>query len=173
MTEKRRKDILKILQDKEESITGTELASLFNVSRQVIVQDIAVLRAKGANIMAASSGYFIPKANDENRHIETVVCNHRGYESIEEELTIMVDMGAKILDVIVMHPIYGEIRCPLMINSRYDLDMFINKVKEEKAQPLASLTDGDHIHTIEVPSEKVYKIILKRLEEKGFLVKDY
>jgi len=172
LTEKRRKDILKILQNREEPITGSDLANLFDVSRQVIVQDIAVLRAKGSNIMATSNGYFIPLVSQENKNIETVICKHEGYESIEEELAIMIDMGAKVLDVIVIHPVYGEIRCPLMLNSRYDLQRFISKVKEEKAQPLASLTDGEHIHTIEVPNDKVFKLILEKLDKKGFLVKD-
>lgn len=172
MTEERREKIQSILCDREQAITGSELAKYFDVSRQVIVQDIAVLRARGINIMATSNGYYIPKVNKENKNIETIMCRHTGYEHIEEELKTIIDMGGKVLDVIVMHPVYGEIRCPLMINSRYDLDKFISKVKKEKAAPLAALTDGDHIHTIEVPNEKVYKIILKKLNKKGYLIND-
>lgn len=172
MTEERRKMILDILNSCDEPITGSDLAKKFEVSRQVIVQDIAVLRAMGLNVMASSNGYYISKINDGDRNIKTVICNHKGYDSIEEELRIMIDMGAKILDVIVDHPVYGEIRCPLMINSRYDLEKFIKKVKTAKAEPLASLTDGDHIHTIEVPDDEVYDIILKKLNRLGILVKD-
>jgi len=172
MTEERRRKILEILNYSDEPITGSDLAKKFDVSRQVIVQDIAVLRAKGINIMATSNGYYISNINEKNRNIKIVVCNHEGYDSIEEELRIMVDMGAKVLDVIVDHPLYGEIRCPLMINSRYDLENFIKKVKEVKAEPLASLTDGEHIHTIEVPNDEIYDIILKKLNEAGILVKD-
>ena len=172
MTDERRKNILDILNSNDEPITGTHLAKKFNVSRQVIVQDIAVLRAKGINIMATSNGYYISKVDKDERNIKTVLCKHEGYESIEEELRIMIDMGAKVLDVIVIHPVYGEIRCPLMVNSRYDMDKFTKKVKDAKAEPLASLTDGEHIHTIEVPNDEVYEIILKKLNEAGFLVKD-
>lgn len=169
MTKKRRREILDILSKRDEPITGTDLAKIFDVSRQVIVQDIAVLRAEGSNILATSKGYYIPKIRENSRIIETIVCNHQGYESLEKELTIMIDMGAKILDVIVMHPVYGEIRCPLMINSRYDLENFIESVKDVKASPLASLTDGEHIHTIEVPSTRVFNIIKNKLKEEGIL----
>lgn len=172
MTEERRKMIVDSLNNSDEPVTGSDLAKRFDVSRQVIVQDIAVLRAKGLNIMATSNGYYISKVKEGNRNIKTVVCNHKGYDSIEKELKIMIDMGAKVLDVIVEHPVYGEIRCPLMINSRYDLEKFINKVIGVKAEPLASLTDGEHIHTIEVPGDEVYEIILKKLNKVGFLVKD-
>lgn len=170
MTEERRRRVLDILNNNDEPITGSDLAKIFDVSRQVIVQDIAVLRAQGLNIMAASNGYYISKIEEGNRNIKTVVCNHKGYDSIEEELKIMIDMGAKVLDVIVEHPVYGEIRCPLMINSRYDLEKFIEKVIGAKAEPLASLTDGEHIHTIEVPDDDVYEIILEKLNKAGFLV---
>ncbi|SKC92059.1 transcription repressor NadR [Maledivibacter halophilus] len=171
-TEERRRQILDILNSRDEPITGSDLSKKFDVSRQVIVQDIAVLRAKGINIMATSSGYYILKINKNDRNIRTIFCKHKGYESIEIELGIMVDMGAKVLDVIVTHPVYGEIRCPLMINSRYDLKKFTDKVKEFKAEPLASLTGGEHIHTIEVPNDEIYEIILNKLNEVGFLVKD-
>ncbi len=171
MTDERRKMILDILNSCDEPITGSDLAKRFEVSRQVIVQDIAVLRAMGLNVMASSNGYYISKVKTGNRNIKTVLCNHKDYDSIEKELRIMVDMGAKVLDVIIEHPVYGEIRCPLMINSRYDLEKFINKVKAAKAEPLASLTDGDHIHTIEVPDDEVYEIILDKLNKAGIIVK--
>lgn len=171
-TEERRNEILNILKSSDEPITGSDLSKKFNVSRQVIVQDIAVLRAKGINIMATSNGYYILKINEDSRNIKTIFCKHKGYESIEKELGIMIDMGAKVLDVIITHPVYGEIRCPLMINSRYDLKKFTRKVKEFKAEPLASLTDGEHIHTIEVPNDEIYEIILAKLNEVGFLAKD-
>ncbi len=172
LTEERRKKILDILNTMDEPITGSQLAKKFDVSRQVVVQDIAVLRAKGINVMATSNGYYIPKNKSHSKDIETIVCKHDGYQSIEDELKIIVDMGGKILDVIVMHPVYGEIRCPLMINSRYDLDKFLEKLKNEEAEPLASLTDGEHIHTIEIPNKKIFKIIKNRLKEKGILIGD-
>jgi len=171
MTEERRKEIVRILKSREKPIVGSELAKRFNVSRQVIVQDIAVLRARGLNIISTSNGYFIAEAKDEGKNIVTVVCSHFGYDAMMKELSIMIEMGAKVIDVIVSHPVYGEIRCPLMLNSKYELDQFIEKVRRYKAQPLATLTDGEHIHTLEVPNEEVYRLILEKLEEEGILIK--
>ncbi|QZY55010.1 transcription repressor NadR [Crassaminicella profunda] len=170
-TDERRKAIIKILKDQEEPITGTALAKEFKVSRQVIVQDIAVMRAQGENILATSNGYMMIKFDGKNKNIKTIICRHKGYAHMEEELKIMVDMGAKVLDVIVEHPIYGEIRSSLMITSRMDIEEFMEKVKENDAAPLASLTGGDHVHTVEVPNNRAYEKMIKALKEKGYLVK--
>ncbi|MFZ5965547.1 MAG: transcription repressor NadR [Bacillota bacterium] len=168
-TEKRRQEILKILMGYHEPITGTELSKRFDVSRQVIVQDIAVIRAQGHDVIATSNGYMILKQNRKEKNIKTVVCKHEGYKAIEEELKIMVDMGAKVLDVIVEHPVYGEIRVPLMICSRMDLEEFLERVRREQAEPLSSLTGGEHIHTLEVPNDRVFEKMIKTLREKGYL----
>jgi transcriptional regulator of NAD metabolism len=171
MTGKRREDLLKMLQDASAPVKGSWLAEEFKVSRQVIVQDIAILRARDVHIQANSNGYYIPKPSNAERNIKTVFVKHRGYDELEKELQIIVDMGAKILDVIVMHPIYGEIRCPLEINSRYELDLFIKEIDKSNAAPLASLTNGEHIHTLEVPNDMIFEKILKALDEMGILMK--
>jgi hypothetical protein len=171
MTEKRREALLLMLQDASAPVKGSWLADEFKVSRQVIVQDIAILRAKDVHILANSNGYYIPKPSNTERNIKTVFVKHSGYDELEKELQIIVDMGAKILDVIVMHPIYGEIRCPLEINSRYELDLFIKKSDKSNAAPLASLTNGEHIHTLEVPNDMIFEKILQALDEVGILMK--
>ncbi len=171
MTEKRREALLKILQDAPSPVKGSWLAEEFKVSRQVIVQDIAILRAKDVHIQANSNGYYISKPSNAERNIKTIFVKHSGYDEIEKELQIIVDLGAKILDVIVMHPIYGEIRCPLEINSRYDLDQFMKESDKNNAAPLASLTNGEHIHTLEVPNDMIFEKILKALDEMGILMK--
>ena len=171
LTKDRRKEIIKILNKNEEPLKGTELANKFCVSRQVIVQDIAVIRAQGHNILATSTGYIMPKLNTKNKNIKTIVCRHEGYENMEEELKIMVDMGAKVIDVIIEHSVYGEIRCPLMISSRMDLEDFIEKIRNNKGEPLSSLTGGAHIHTLEVPNNRSYNKIIELLTEKGYLIK--
>ncbi len=170
MTEKRREDLLKILQDSRSPVKGSSLAEKFKVSRQVIVQDIAILRARNMHIMANSNGYYIQKPSSAERNIKTIFVKHGGFDEIEKELQIIVDMGAKILDVIVMHPIYGEIRCPLEINSRYELNTFLEESSKSRAAPLASLTNGEHIHTLEVPSDEIFEKITEALDEMGILV---
>lgn len=165
--ENRRSEILQLLKNRQEPITGSELSKLHGVSRQVIVQDIALLRAEGKDILATSNGYILFK--EEKRILKTILSNHTGYDRLEEELKLIVDMGCTIIDVIIEHPVYGEIRSPLMLKSRIDIEKFMEKTINNKAEPLSKLTDGEHIHTLEVPSEDVFLELKKKLGEKSFL----
>ncbi len=167
----RRKVILNKLMTSKEPIKGTDLAQVFNISRQVIVQDIALLRAQGEDIIATPQGYMIPIKKD-NKIRKRIVCKHEGYNAIEEELQIMIDHGATIIDVIVEHPIYGEIISMLNISHKKDLDNFINKIIKKKAEPLATLTEGIHIHTIEIDNEEIFKEMEKELNKKGYLIEN-
>jgi len=168
----RREEILKILNTIDIAITGTELAEKFGVSRQVIVQDIAILRAKGINILATSQGYLIPVKNHNLTIKKTIVCNHRGYDELEDELRIIVDLGGKIIDVIVDHPIYGELKSPINIGSRHELAQFMKNIKKTNAEPLSSLTSGLHLHTIEVKDEDAFERIEKALNERKYLINE-
>lgn len=166
----RRKEILKLLHASEKPIKGIDLAKKMDVSRQVIVQDIALLRAKGESIVATPQGYVLPKAEGENKIVKTIVCKHTTYDEIEDELKTIVDMGGKALDVIVEHPLYGEIRSPLMISSRLDIEEFMQNLKKTKAEPLSSLTEGVHIHSIQVETEEIIYEIKKALKNKKYLI---
>lgn len=168
MTEKRRNSIIEILLNHELPITGTELAKKFEVSRQVIVQDIAVLRASGHNIIAASNGYFVPKLKA-SKLIYSFYSKHQRIDEMEDELVIIVENGGKLINVQVEHPVYGEIVCPLIINNRRELDLFLKRVKDSSAKPLSFLTDGEHMHSIEVADEKTYDIIIEKLKSKGYV----
>ena len=55
----RRDNIVKLLLNSSIPIKGTDIADKYNVTRQVIVKDIAILRAKGFNIMATPDGYIV------------------------------------------------------------------------------------------------------------------
>lgn len=167
----RREAILNKLMSKEEPIKGTDLAKAFNISRQVIVQDIALLRAQGEDIIATPQGYLIPIKKD-NRIRKRIVCKHEGYNAIEDELQTMIDYGATIIDVIVEHPLYGQITSVLNINHKRDLDDFVSKITKKKAEPLATLTDGIHIHTIEIANEEIFEELKKALNKKGYLISD-
>ncbi|RKD28755.1 transcription repressor NadR [Thermohalobacter berrensis] len=169
-SKERRKAILETLKKSKSPIKGTDLADKFDVSRQVIVQDIAILRAGGTEILATPQGYMIIGAEKNDKIRKTIVCKHCGYDEIEDELKTIIDMGGKLLDVIVEHPIYGEIKSPLMLNSRIEIEEFMKKIKKKDAQPLSSLTGGIHLHTVEVSSEEVFKKIEERLNQKGYLV---
>jgi transcriptional regulator of NAD metabolism len=168
----RREEIFKVLKESKNPIKGTELSQKFQVSRQVIVQDIAILRAKGKNIIATPQGYIIPNTYDKNRILKTIACNHEGYDEIEDELKTIIDMGGKVIDVIVDHPLYGEIRSLLEIGSRLELQQFMDNIKKTNAEPLSSLTGGIHIHTIEVENEEIFERIKEALIRKKYLISE-
>lgn len=166
----RREKILKLLKENNDPIKGTTLAKEFNVSRQVIVQDVAILRAGGEDIIATPQGYFIPSLYKNNTIIKIIACHHSTYDDIEEELKTIVDLGGKIIDVIVEHPLYGEIKSQIQVSSREDLKVFMENIKELKAEPLSSLTEGIHLHTIEVSNEETYERIREELRKKNILI---
>lgn len=169
-TKNRREEILNILNKTESAIKGTDLAQMFEVSRQVVVQDIAILRAQGTDIMATAQGYIIPKATQKQNIRKTIASNHKGYDEMEDELRLIIDLGGKIIDVIVDHPLYGEIRSPIDIGSRHELAQFMKNIKDTQAEPLSSLTGGLHLHTIEVKDEGVFELIKEALSKKKYLI---
>ncbi len=170
-SKERREKILNKLTSTEEAIKGTNLAKTLNVTRQVIVQDIALLRAQGENIIATPQGYIM-LTTKENRIRKRIACKHEGYNSIEDELQTMIDYGATIVDVIVEHSLYGEIASMLNISNKIDLKDFINKITQKNAEPLSTLTDGVHIHTIEIDSEENFQQMKKALMKKGYLINE-
>lgn len=165
-TEERRIEIGNMLRQSEKPVKGTELAKSFGVSRQVIVQDIAILRAEGLAVIATPNGYIMMSSSKDL--VKKVAVRH-GRENTGDELQVMLDYGARILDVIVEHPIYGEIQGILGINCKADLDNFISKLDKAEIEPLSSLTDGIHIHTVEVPNQETYDKMIEELARRGFL----
>lgn len=153
-------------------VKGAMLASLFSVSRQIVVQDIAVLRAEGASIVATPQGYLLLPGRVTGMLTKTVVTRHNDSASMEDELRIMVDRGARVLNVIVEHPLYGEIAGNLMIFTRSDVDRFMEKMRESDGEPLSTLTGGVHLHTLEVPDETTWSSVLDGLREKNYLLEE-
>ncbi|SHF00134.1 hypothetical protein SAMN02745784_02484 [Tissierella praeacuta DSM 18095] len=168
----RRQEILNILGKLEEPVKGIDISEQLGVSRQVIVQDIAILRARGENILATPQGYLMFKTHERRKTRKTIVCTHKNNKELEEELRTIVDLGGKIVDVIVEHPLYGEIKSQLQISSRHDLSLFMENLKATKAEPLSSLTDGIHLHTIEADDENTLRTIKEALLEKKYLIKE-
>lgn len=168
----RRERILKILSSATGPVKGNELADTLGVTRQVIVQDIAILRAAGEEVIATPRGYMLIDQMQPKTIIRTIACRHQTRSEIEQELTAIVDLGGTIIDVIIEHPIYGEKKGVLMIASRQDVKDFMASVKNEHAQPLSTLTGGIHLHTIQVKDEESYMRIKNRLKEMGFLIEE-
>lgn len=165
----RRDKLINILKNrKDDPISGTDLSKLLGVSRQVIVQDIALLRAVNKNILSTTKGYLL-YYQEEQKVNRCFPVKHTNSQ-IEEELCTIVDHGGKVLDVIVMHDIYGEIRTDLIISNRKDVYDFVKKVNEKRTVPLKELTDGTHLHTVEADSEEILNDIEQALREHGYLV---
>ncbi len=164
---KRREQLMKILGEQTEPISGGELSRLLGVSRQVIVQDITLLRATGINIFSTTKGYLILHS-DEPRVKRIFKVKHTT-DQIEDELCTFVDNGGKILDVVVNHEIYGDIATALTIRNRQDVYDFVKKVQEKKIVPLKDLTDGIHQHTVVAETEETLDRIERALKTKGYL----
>lgn len=166
--EQRREQIEKILMKNTEPITATTLSKQFSVSRQVIVGDVALMRAAGLNVTATPRGYILNVESDKD-NIFTIACMH-GNDNMQEELYTIVDNGGNIIDVTVEHPVYGEISGELYISTRYEADLFLEKIKKNEAQPLMNLTDGIHLHTINCSDKNSYERIIEALKKKNILL---
>ncbi|NPV69411.1 MAG: transcription repressor NadR [Firmicutes bacterium] len=167
--EERRSGIQSLLLKSAKPCTGSELAANLGVSRQVIVQDIAILRARGEPIVATPQGYVMREAALGPGETRVVACSH-GAGNVREELLTIVREGGEILDVIVEHPLYGEISGRLMLRSEADVDRFLSRMDRTRAILLSSLTGGVHLHTIRVPGPAAFSAILTALREKGYLL---
>lgn len=163
----RREQLLHILSDHSEPVSGTELAKLLHVSRQVIVQDIALIRANKIEISSTTKGYLL----SEEKKIATRRFHVKHTTSeIEDELLTIVDHGGKVLDVIVTHDIYGEIKTALNLKTRQDVYAFVREVAEKRTVPLKELTNSIHYHTVEADSESLLDDIEHALNEKNYLL---
>jgi uncharacterized protein len=165
----RRQRILEWMRSQGGPIAGAQMAKRLHVSRQCLVQDIAMLRAAGEEIVATPRGYRLPEPAN-HRHRAVLACRHAP-ERTQEELQILVDHGVKVLDVIVEHPLYGELRGSLMIESRADVQDFLNHVKAAHASLLSSLTGGVHLHTVEATRPEMISRARAQLRKRGFLLK--
>jgi len=168
-SEARRRQILGWMRTHGGPVRGGELAKRFHVSRQCLVQDMAILRAGGEEIMATPRGYQLPKLN-ERVHRAIIACKHEP-ERTEEELQTLVDYGVKILDVIVEHPLYGELRGSLMLESRADVRDFLDHVRTSHATLLSALTGGVHLHTVEASRPEAISRARADLRKRGILLK--
>lgn len=165
----RRNKIIELLEESNNPISGSELSLKLDVSRQVIVQDIAILRAEGYKITATSQGYVLD--TEVLNSTRKVIASNHDKDDIEDELNTIVDMGGTIIDVIVEHNLYGQLSANLMVSSRREVKKFVEKIKDKKTKPLCALTDGVHLHTIEAKNEEIIKDIEDKLFEKGYLLR--
>ena len=166
-SQNRRSAILAQLHKASAPISATALAAQLGVSRQIIVGDVALLRASGVDIQATPRGYLLAA---EPAGITAVLACVHDAAHMERELTLMVDYGAEVLDVIVEHPVYGQLTGQLRLRSRYDVAQFLTKA--EGAAPLSALTDGIHLHTVRCPDEATLCRVTAALKAESFLLEE-
>jgi len=165
----RRRQILDTISQEESAISATSLAKGLSVSRQVIVGDVALLRAQGHEIIATTRGYtMIQKLKEDHLYLGKIACLHTAKNS-ETELHTIVDSGAVVVNVIIEHELYGEITGNLNLKSRKDVDAFITRVKSSKAKLLSELTQGVHLHTIACRDKSHFEQVVQTLNAKGIL----
>lgn len=166
----RRRQLVQYMHARRGPVLGSDLARHFRVSRQCLVQDIAILRAAGEEILSTPQGYRVPEIKSTAAHRAILACQHPP-ERTEEELHILVDHGVKVLDVIVEHPLYGELRGALMVESRSDVADFMERWRATRAPLLSSLTQGVHLHTVEANKTEAIVRARAELHARGFLLK--
>ncbi len=168
--EERRTEILALLEQAASPLTGAHLSAVLGVTRQVIVGDVAVLRARGEQIIATPRGYILYKPQARTVHHSTIAVSHGSHNDVlAEELYLVVDLGGTVLDVTVEHPLYGELTANLQLSTRAEVAQFIEKMEELQAEPLLVLTGGYHLHRIETPTGEVMGIIRDALRQAGYL----
>lgn len=168
--EQRRAEIIRLLAGSRCPVSGTELAKRLKVSRQVIVQDVALLRAVNKNILSTNKGYLLFEPGREAGECRKTLCVRHSTEQVLDEFYAIVDLGGKVLDVVVEHELYGQIAVDLIIASRQDAEEFCQKMKENRAKPLKELTEDIHYHTVVAKDETTMNRIENALREKGFLM---
>ena len=137
-TAERREAILAQLGRKP--IAARTLAAKYGVSRQVIVQDLAVLRK--VRHTPAQTGL---------------------------ELNLIVDCGGRVCSTSISHRVYGRITVELDIRSRQDVLEFLQAFEDSASTVLSTATDGYHYHLVEAATPERLDLIEKELQEHGFL----
>ncbi|MDD6036239.1 MAG: transcription repressor NadR [Lachnospiraceae bacterium] len=162
----RRKEIAALIMSEQEPLSGTVLSERLGVSRQIIVQDIAMLRTEGYDILSTHQGYVITKGP----FAERVFKLRHTSEQTEEELRCIVALGGTVVNVFVWHKVYGKIEAGMNLFSERGIAQFMDGIKSGKSKELMHITEGYHYHTVRADSEETLDAIEKALDAKGYIV---
>ena len=165
--EERRNELLNTISESVAPISGATLAKKYQVSRQVIVQDMALIRANGLDIISTNRGYILQDLKSASRVFKVVHTD----EQAEEELNLFVDFGGKVEDVFVYHKVYGVIKVAMNIKSRRDVQKYMDDLSGGKSKTLKNITSDYHYHTITAEDEHILDMIQNELGKRGFLAK--
>ena len=164
-SDERRKSIVNLLLSEKRAVSGSELAEKYDVSRQIIVKDISILKEQGLDIVSTSAGYVIQSSP----YVERVFKVLHTTEQTEDELQAIVDLGGIVADVFVWHKAYGKLEAKLNISSRSQIKQFIESVRTGKSVELMHITGGYHYHTVRAENEKILDSISDILIERKYI----
>lgn len=165
----RRIKVLTMIKESDRALSASLLAKELGVSRQVIVGDVALLRAEGKEIIATARGYILNNIIKKNQYTRKIACIHTPEET-GDELYLLVGLGVRIDDVIIEHEVYGELTGNLSIESRSDVELFLGKLKTSQSRLLSELTMGIHLHTITCRNKEHFEDVIIAMENAGYLV---
>ena len=188
-SEARRASLLDALRSANAPVSGGQLVNTLSVSRQIIVQDIALLREAGANIVATTKGYVLADTAQTSTQSTTQTTTqnaakqpamrldepartfklHHEVEQTREELQTIIALGGRVHNVSISHRAYGRITAPLEIADQADIERFINDIESGKSSPLSTATSGYHYHLVSAPSNEALEVIGRALADRGFL----
>ncbi|MDD5901622.1 MAG: transcription repressor NadR [Lachnospiraceae bacterium] len=162
----RRKELVALIMASDGPVSGTTLSEQLGVSRQIIVQDIAMLRAEGYDVLSTHQGYVI----SQGPFAERVFKLRHTSEQTEDELTTIVSLGGTIVNVFVWHKVYGKIEAGMNIFSVRGITQFMDGIKSGKSKELMHITEGYHYHLVRADSKKILDEIEQALDRKGYIV---
>lgn len=161
----RRCAIANLLLSESGAVSGSELSKKFGVSRQIIVQDITILKNSGYDILSTHNGYIIQASPLKERVFKL----YHTTEQTEDELNTIVDLGGTVVNVFVWHKVYGRVVANLNIFSRLQVKQFIEGVRSGKSTELMNITGGYHYHTVRAEKEEVLDAIFLELDKRGYI----
>lgn len=162
--ENRRKHMIQLLKASKTPLSGSFMAEKYGVSRQIIVQDIAIIKAMNYDIISTNKGYVMASRHCVSRVFK--MCTEG--EDSRAELTSIVDLGGRVIDVFVKHKVYGELRAPFLVTSRRDITEFFRQLESSKSSQLQQVTSNYHYYTVEADSDEILDQIAMELDKKGF-----
>lgn len=168
--EARRHLLIKWLKEEKKAVTGTALAKRANVSRQIIVGDINILKARNEPIVSTPSGYVYTETIPKQAKAQAIIeCTHNAEET-RAELFTLVDYGVTVKNVSIVHPMYGDLNATIDVSNRYEVEQFFIKMNDTKGTYLSQLAnEGNHFHLIEAPSEENINLACEALRKMGIL----
>ncbi|MBQ2988897.1 MAG: transcription repressor NadR [Clostridia bacterium] len=164
-SDERRRSIIDLLTASDRPISGGKLAELYGVSRQIIVKDIAILKARRYEICATHTGYIMQPYPYKERIFKV----YHTTDKTEDELNLIVALGGTVVDVFVWHKAYGKMEAKLNISSKEQIKQFIENVRTGKSVELMHVTGGYHYHTVRADTEDILDRIESALNDRKYI----